>query len=133
MQMGHMRFEPNINVHISDASDQVHKTAITEIKNLNSFNVLEKATAYEIQRQIHDLAVVDNGALGGVLSPQERGFAHDAHLDGRVPEVGAQLYVRNRGHPDPRVFEVADDDLTDLLTQLCSDAFNSMSAHGFIV
>ena len=52
MQMGHMRFEPNINVHITDDSGTVHKTAITEIKNLNSFNVVEKATAYEIKRQI---------------------------------------------------------------------------------
>jgi aspartyl-tRNA(Asn)/glutamyl-tRNA(Gln) amidotransferase subunit B len=52
MQMGHMRFEPNINVHITDEDGQVHKTAITEIKNLNSFSVLERATAYEVQRQI---------------------------------------------------------------------------------
>src|SRR5690348_9426359 len=35
MQMGHMRFEPNINVHITDQNGIVHKTAITEIKNLN--------------------------------------------------------------------------------------------------
>src|SRR5438552_14795708 len=54
MQMGHMRFEPNINVHITDQNGQVHKTAITEVKNLNSFSVLERATAYEIQRQIHE-------------------------------------------------------------------------------
>jgi len=52
MQMGHMRFEPNINVHITDQDGKVHKTAITEIKNLNSFSVLEKATAYEVVRQI---------------------------------------------------------------------------------
>ena len=39
MQMGHMRFEPNINVHITDQNGEVHKTAITEIKNLNSFSV----------------------------------------------------------------------------------------------
>lgn len=52
MQMGHMRFEPNINVHITDADGQVHKTAITEVKNLNSFSVLEKAVAYEVKRQI---------------------------------------------------------------------------------
>ena len=52
MQMGHMRFEPNINVHITDGAGAVHKTAITEIKNLNSFNVLERASEYEIQRQI---------------------------------------------------------------------------------
>src|SRR5690348_3488126 len=62
MQMGHMRFEPNINVHITDEQGQVHKTAITEIKNLNSFSVLERATAYEIQRQIH--AWIDTGSLG---------------------------------------------------------------------
>ena len=28
---------------------------------------------------------------------------------------------------------LADDDLADLLTQLCGDAFNSMTAHGSIV
>ena len=52
MQLGQMRFEPNINVHITDASGAVHKTAITEIKNLNSFSVLERAVAYEVRRQI---------------------------------------------------------------------------------
>ena len=62
MQMGHMRFEPNINVHITDQDGVVHKTAITEIKNLNSFSVLERATEYEIQRQIHEW--VENGSLG---------------------------------------------------------------------
>jgi aspartyl-tRNA(Asn)/glutamyl-tRNA(Gln) amidotransferase subunit B len=62
MQMGHMRFEPNINVHITDGDGVVHKTAITEIKNLNSFSVLERATAYEIQRQIHEW--IDTGSLG---------------------------------------------------------------------
>jgi len=62
MQMGHMRFEPNINVHITDQNGQVHKTAITEIKNLNSFSVLERATAYEVQRQIQQWE--ETGSLG---------------------------------------------------------------------
>jgi aspartyl-tRNA(Asn)/glutamyl-tRNA(Gln) amidotransferase subunit B len=62
MQMGHMRFEPNINVHLTDGDGVVHKTAITEIKNLNSFSVLERATAYEIQRQIQNW--IDTGSLG---------------------------------------------------------------------
>lgn len=62
MQMGHMRFEPNINVHITDADGQVHKTAITEIKNLNSFSVLQRATDYEIQRQINEW--IETGSLG---------------------------------------------------------------------
>jgi len=62
MQMGHMRFEPNINVHITDQDGKVHKTAITEIKNLNSFSVLERATAYEVQRQIREWE--ETGSLG---------------------------------------------------------------------
>lgn len=62
MQMGQMRFEPNINVHITDQAGQVHKTAITEIKNLNSFSVLERATDYEIRRQIAQW--VESGELG---------------------------------------------------------------------
>ena len=62
MQMGHMRFEPNINVHITDERDKAHVTAITEIKNLNSFSVLERATAYEIRRQIHEWT--ESGSLG---------------------------------------------------------------------
>jgi aspartyl-tRNA(Asn)/glutamyl-tRNA(Gln) amidotransferase subunit B len=62
MQMGHMRFEPNINVHITDAQGNVHKTAITEVKNLNSFSVLERATAYEVRRQIQQWE--QTGSLG---------------------------------------------------------------------
>lgn len=50
MQQGHMRFEPNINLHIEDQG-RVFKTAITEVKNLNSFRAVERACAYEIQRQ----------------------------------------------------------------------------------
>jgi aspartyl-tRNA(Asn)/glutamyl-tRNA(Gln) amidotransferase subunit B len=62
MQMGHMRFEPNINVHITDQDGIVHKTAITEIKNLNSFSVLQRATDYEARRQIEQWE--DTGSLG---------------------------------------------------------------------
>jgi aspartyl-tRNA(Asn)/glutamyl-tRNA(Gln) amidotransferase subunit B len=49
-------------VHITAADGKVYKTAITEIKNLNSFSVLERATAFEIQRQLHQW--VDTGSLG---------------------------------------------------------------------
>jgi len=62
MQMGHMRFEPNINVHITDGEGAVHKTAITEIKNLNSFSTLEKATDYEVRRQLAEW--LESGSLG---------------------------------------------------------------------
>ncbi|CAN5512392.1 Asp-tRNA(Asn)/Glu-tRNA(Gln) amidotransferase subunit GatB [soil metagenome] len=62
MQMGHMRFEPNINVHITDQDGAVYQTAITEIKNVNSFSVLERATDYEIHRQVREWE--STGTLG---------------------------------------------------------------------
>jgi len=53
MQKGHMRFEPNINLHIIK-DGQIFKTPITEVKNLNSFKALEKSVAYESQRQFDE-------------------------------------------------------------------------------
>jgi len=53
MQMGHMRFEPNINLHITRGG-VTYKTPIVEVKNLNSFRSLEGAVAYEINRQYHE-------------------------------------------------------------------------------
>jgi len=52
LQLGQMRIEPNINVHITDQDGQVHKTAITEVKNLNSFSVVAESFEKEIKRQI---------------------------------------------------------------------------------
>jgi aspartyl-tRNA(Asn)/glutamyl-tRNA(Gln) amidotransferase subunit B len=51
MQKGHMRFEPNINLHIT-RNGQLFKTPITEVKNLNSFRSLERSIAYEARRQL---------------------------------------------------------------------------------
>lgn len=52
MQKGVMRIEPNISVRPSGTSGLGTRT---EIKNLNSFRALERAVAYEIQRQIERL------------------------------------------------------------------------------
>ena len=62
MQMGHMRFEPNINVHITDSEGNLYKTAITEVKNLNSFEALRKASDFEVQRQLQQW--LNTGTLG---------------------------------------------------------------------
>lgn len=53
MQKGHMRFEPNVNLHIV-RDGQLFKTPITEIKNLNSFRSIERSIAYETQRQLDE-------------------------------------------------------------------------------
>ncbi|MCP4711122.1 MAG: Asp-tRNA(Asn)/Glu-tRNA(Gln) amidotransferase subunit GatB [Planctomycetes bacterium] len=54
MQMGHMRFEPNINLHIVDDDGREYRTPICEVKNLNSFRAVEKAVSYEERRQLDE-------------------------------------------------------------------------------
>jgi len=51
MQMGHMRFEPNINLHITEGGETA-ATPIVELKNLNSFRAVERAIAFEQRRQL---------------------------------------------------------------------------------
>ncbi|MEX0776018.1 MAG: Asp-tRNA(Asn)/Glu-tRNA(Gln) amidotransferase subunit GatB [Phycisphaeraceae bacterium] len=67
MQKGHIRFEPNINVHI-ERDGKTHETPIVEIKNLNSFKAVYGAVAYEYQRQVEEW--LENG---GVMKPGTSG------------------------------------------------------------
>jgi aspartyl-tRNA(Asn)/glutamyl-tRNA(Gln) amidotransferase subunit B len=51
MQLGQMRFEPNISLRIgTDEQGRPRYTPISEIKNLNSFRSVERAVAYELAR-----------------------------------------------------------------------------------
>src|SRR3954453_18719706 len=109
MQMGHMRFEPNINVHITDADGAVHKTAITEIKNLNSFSVLERATAYEVRRQIDQW--VETGSLG-----RKSTYGWDEASESTFHQRDKEEAHDYRYFPDPDLapVEVSDDWLAEL-------------------
>jgi aspartyl-tRNA(Asn)/glutamyl-tRNA(Gln) amidotransferase subunit B len=113
MQMGHMRFEPNINVHITDADGKVHKTAITEIKNLNSFSVLERATAYEVQRQINEW--VGTGSLG-----RKSTYGWDEPTESTFHQRDKEEANDYRYFPDPDLVpvEVSDAWLTELKSEI---------------
>jgi aspartyl-tRNA(Asn)/glutamyl-tRNA(Gln) amidotransferase subunit B len=65
MEKGVMRIEPNISVRPLGSRELGTRT---EIKNLNSFRVLERATAYEIKRQSELLA------KGGKVVQETRGW-----------------------------------------------------------
>jgi aspartyl-tRNA(Asn)/glutamyl-tRNA(Gln) amidotransferase subunit B len=104
MQMGHMRFEPNINVHITDQDGKIVKTAITEIKNLNSFSVLERATAYEIQRQIDHW--IDTGDLG-----KKSTYGWDEARGVTVHQRDKEEANDYRYFPDPDLVPVEVDDV----------------------
>jgi aspartyl-tRNA(Asn)/glutamyl-tRNA(Gln) amidotransferase subunit B len=73
MQMGHMRFEPNINLHITSDGKTV-KTPIVEVKNLNSFRALERTVAYEIERQLAAWREDPDGYTMEKLGKQNRGY-----------------------------------------------------------
>ncbi len=103
MQMGHMRFEPNINVHITDADGNVHKTAITEIKNLNSFSVLQRATDYEVQRQINQW--VETGSLG-----KKSTYGWDEPTESTFHQRDKEEANDYRYFPDPDLAPVEVDD-----------------------
>ncbi len=98
MQMGHMRFEPNINVHITDGDGRLHKTAITEIKNLNSFSVLERATAYEAQRQVQQWQETARSVARAPTAGTSRAAARSAARQGG----GERLPLLPRPGPRPR-------------------------------
>jgi aspartyl-tRNA(Asn)/glutamyl-tRNA(Gln) amidotransferase subunit B len=72
MQKGHMRFEPNINLHIT-RDGQTFRTPIIEVKNLNSFRALEGAVEYEIRRQ-YDEWLRDASFTLEKLGKQNRGW-----------------------------------------------------------
>jgi aspartyl-tRNA(Asn)/glutamyl-tRNA(Gln) amidotransferase subunit B len=71
MQQGHMRFEPNINLHITH-DGKIFKTPITECKNLNSFRAVEGSCAYEIERQFAEWET--NGRTQGRMTKSTRGW-----------------------------------------------------------
>jgi aspartyl-tRNA(Asn)/glutamyl-tRNA(Gln) amidotransferase subunit B len=66
MQKGHMRFEPNINLHLTLDDGHLVKTPIVEIKNLNSFKALKGAIEFELEDQprrwLEDKRVMGPGA-----------------------------------------------------------------------
>jgi aspartyl-tRNA(Asn)/glutamyl-tRNA(Gln) amidotransferase subunit B len=113
MQMGHMRFEPNINVHITDENSIVHKTAITEIKNLNSFNVLERATDFEIARQLRQWQ--ETGSLG-----KKSTYGWDESTQSTFHQRDKEEANDYRYFPDPDLMpvEVSEQWLTDLKSQI---------------
>ena len=54
MQEGSLRVDANINLHLT--RPRAAATPIVEVKNMNSFRAVERAMAYEAQRQYRSLA-----------------------------------------------------------------------------
>ena len=50
MQEGSLRVDANINLHVDTPEGEI-ATPIVEVKNMNSFRAVERAMAYEAERQ----------------------------------------------------------------------------------
>ncbi|MDK1032583.1 MAG: Asp-tRNA(Asn)/Glu-tRNA(Gln) amidotransferase subunit GatB, partial [Planctomycetia bacterium] len=75
MQLGQMRFEPNISLRIgTDDKGEPRYTPIAEIKNLNSFRAVERSVAFEIARHRDEYALDPNGYTLEALGKQTRGY-----------------------------------------------------------
>ena len=116
MQKGHMRFEPNINLHITKAGVK-YKTPIVEVKNLNSFRALERSVAYEIARQLD--AFTETGKVMEMGNKSTRGWDEEKQITvlQRVKEEAHDY----RYFPDPDLVpvEVSDSWLNEIRQGLC--------------
>ena len=75
MQLGQMRFEPNVSLRIgADAAGRPRYTPISEIKNLNSFRSLERAVAFEIARHLEEFEADPDGYTLEKLGKSTRGW-----------------------------------------------------------
>jgi aspartyl-tRNA(Asn)/glutamyl-tRNA(Gln) amidotransferase subunit B len=78
MQEGSLRVDANVNLHIPQPDGRLAKTPIVEIKNMNSFRAVERALAYEAQRQ-YDLWQEDRVEIGK-RPKQTRGWDDAANV-----------------------------------------------------
>ena len=118
MQKGHMRFEPNINLHIIDDDGREYRTPICEVKNLNSFRALERAVAYEQWRQLDQWKRDHNFTLEN-LGKQNRGWndAREETVFQREKEE-AQDY-RYFPEPDLVPVELDEETLEGIRSEVC--------------
>jgi len=81
MQLGQMRFEPNISLRVGTGADgKPRYTPIAEIKNLNSFRSVERAVAFEIARHREECEADPKGYTLENLGKQTRGWIDDQEV-----------------------------------------------------
>jgi len=77
MQEGSLRVDANINLHVNTPDGPV-PTPIVEVKNMNSFRAVERALAYEAQRQYE--VWQETGYRLGDVPKQTRGWDESAQV-----------------------------------------------------
>lgn len=78
MQEGSLRVDANINLHVNTEDGHRIPTPIVEIKNMNSFRAVERALAYEAERQYE--VWKQTGRRLGEVPKQTRGWDDAANV-----------------------------------------------------
>ena len=116
MQKGHMRFEPNVNLHITKDGKE-YKTPIAEIKNLNSFRAIERSVDYEVQRQLDEFS--RTGITMETGNKTTRGWDDDAAKTVLQREKEEANDYRYFPDPDLVPVEFTDSWLAEIRACLC--------------
>ncbi len=101
MQEGSLRVDANVNLHIHTPQGTV-PTPIVEVKNMNSFRAVERALAYEAQRQFE--VWQQSGKRLGEVPKQTRGWdeSRQATFEQRSKEESSDY----RYFPEPDLVPV---------------------------
>ena len=101
MQEGSLRVDANVNLHIDTPQGRV-ATPIVEVKNMNSFRAVERALAYEAQRQYQ--AWQQTGQVLGQVPKTTRGW--DEGSQTTRPQRSKEESSDYRYFPDPDLVPV---------------------------
>jgi aspartyl-tRNA(Asn)/glutamyl-tRNA(Gln) amidotransferase subunit B len=110
MQEGSLRVDANINLHIPQADGRTAKTPIVEIKNMNSFRAVERALAYEADRQ-YDVWRETKQEIGDVPK-QTRGWDDAANVTRGQRHKEESSDYRYFPDPDLAPVSVAEEKIT---------------------
>ena len=101
MQEGSLRVDGNVNLRIASPSGDVF-TPIVEVKNMNSFSAVERALAYEAERQYEVWR--QTGRRKGEMPKQTRGWDDTRNLT--YPQREKEESSDYRYFPDPDLVPV---------------------------
>jgi len=117
MQEGSLRVDANINLHIDQDGDQI-ATPIVEVKNMNSFRAVERALAYEAERQHEQWQELGRKLGDPGVTKETRGWDDAAQVTRAQRSKEESSDYRYFPEPDLMPVTVDDDDIQRVRSQL---------------
>jgi aspartyl-tRNA(Asn)/glutamyl-tRNA(Gln) amidotransferase subunit B len=121
MQEGSLRCDANVNLHIEHNGERI-ATPIVEVKNMNSFRAVERAMAYEAQRQYEEWLRI--GYRLGQVPKETRGWDDERRIT--VPQRRKEEASDYRYFPEPDLVPVV---VNDQLLEKVRAEIGELPAH----